>query len=164
MELERRFCELRAPPDGRRILEGVAVRYGDVAKLPWGRERIRAGAFAPIGDVLANVMHDRARPIGRTGDRGGLSLDDGPDELALRLTLPRTRDADDVLILIRQRILRALSVEFQPLKETLDEGDVRVIERAELIGVGVVDRPAYPDSLVTARMALVRPRRRYAFL
>lgn len=161
MELERRFCELRAPTDGR-VLEGVAVRYGDTARLPWGKERIRAGAFAPLGDVLVNVMHQRSRPIGRTGG-GGLSLDDGPDELRLRLVLPATKDADDVLTLVRQRILRALSVEFQPVKETLD-ADVRVIERAKLIGVGVVDRPAYPDSLVSARMALVRPRRRYAVL
>ena len=42
--LERRYVELRADADGR-VLRGVAVTYGDVASLPFGRERIEAGAF-----------------------------------------------------------------------------------------------------------------------
>lgn len=162
MELERRYCELRAPPDGR-ILEGVCVAYGDTARLPWGSERIRAGAFAPIGDVTCDVMHDRTRPIGRNNPEGGLTLDDGPSALALRLVVPNTRDGDDVLTLVRQRILQALSVSFRPITETLD-GSVRVIERAKLVAVGVVDRPAYPASLVSARMAATAPPRRYAVL
>ena len=58
MTVERRYVELRADAEGR-VLRGTAVTYGDVASLPFGRERIEAGAFAPIGDVILNASHDR---------------------------------------------------------------------------------------------------------
>ena len=74
--IERRHCELRA--EEGRVLSGVAVRYGDVARLPWGEERIRAGAFGDVAgaDIIANVQHDRARPIAWT-DGGGLAIAHG---------------------------------------------------------------------------------------
>ena len=94
-ETERRYVELRAAPDGRR-LEGVAVRYGDVAALPWGKERFEAGAFADrMSDVRLTVQHDRGRPLARTG--AGLTLDDNAERLALAAELPVTREADDTL-------------------------------------------------------------------
>ena len=37
---EKRYCELRA--EGR-ILSGVGITYGDIAVLPFGRERFQAG-------------------------------------------------------------------------------------------------------------------------
>ena len=154
---EFRFAELRAE-DGRR-LSGVAVRYGDEARLPWGRERIRAGAFVDgrLEDVVLNRQHDRARPLARTGG-GGLVLEDGPEALRMTATLPSTRDGDDVLALVRAGVLRGLSIEFMAREERLD-GDVRIVERASLVGLAVVDRPAYPDALVQARQAALQARR-----
>lgn len=150
MTVERRYCELRAASDGRR-LEGVAVRYGDTARLPWGRERIEVGAFAPLGDVILNASHDRAAPLARTGG-GGLELMDAADSLTVRAELPATRAADDVLALVRGGVMRGLSVEFRAVAERMESG-VRVIERAALSGVAVVDTPAYPASEVEARRA-----------
>ena len=144
--VERRFVELRQ--DGRR-LSGVAVRYGDTARLPWGAERIEAGAFAPIGDVILNASHERSAPLARTGG-GGLILDDGPEALEVRADLPATRAADDMLALVKAGVVRGLSVEFRAIAERMD-GAVRVIERAILSGIGVVDTPAYPASEVEAR-------------
>ncbi len=146
--LERRYAELQQA--GGRRLEGIAVRYGDTASLPWGvRERIEPGAFAPLGDIVLNVQHDRGRPLARTGG-GGLVLEDGADALTLAAELPETREADDTLALVRNGVLRGLSVEFRALEERLDSG-IRVIERARLAAVGVVDSPAYPQSEVEAR-------------
>ena len=155
-KIERRYCELRAAPDGR-TLEGVAVRYGDTARLPWGRERIEAGAFGDVAraDVILNASHERAAPLARTGG-GGLVLADGPDALTIRATLPATRMGDDVLALVHAKVMRGLSIEFRPIAERIEAG-VRVIERAVLSGIGVVDSPAYPASEVEARRAAMAP-------
>ena len=158
MKVERRYFELRQ--DGERRLTGTAVRYGDVARLPWGvEERIEAGAFAPVGDVILNAQHDRTTPLARTGG-GGLEIADGRDALTIAATLPATRAADDVLELVRSNVLRGLSVEFLPTTERM-EGALRIIERAKLSAIGVVDTPAYPQSEVEARTAklLARARR-----
>lgn len=164
MTVERRFAELRADVDRRR-LEGVAVRYGDTARLPWGEERIEPGAFAPIGDVILNASHDRAAPLARS-EGGGLELADGPDALTVTANLPPTRAADDVLALVRAGVMRGLSIEFRAVAERI-EGGVRVIERAVLSGVGVVDTPAYPASEVEARRKAASasvPKRRRVWL
>ena len=148
--LERRFTELRA--EGRR-LSGV-MPYGDVARLPWGSERFAPGAFGPdVGalDVILNVQHERGRPLARTGG-GGLMLADGPRALEIQAELPRTRDADDALVLVRSGVLRGLSIEFAATRER-HEGRVRVVEGADLSGLGVVDRPAYPGATVAARVS-----------
>ena len=121
--------------------------------MPWGSERFEAGAFGAVGalDVILNVQHDRARPIARTGG-GGLVLVDGPRALEIRAELPRTRDAEDALELVRLRVLRGLSVEFAATRER-QEGRLRVVEGADLSGLGVVDRPAYTGATVSARGA-----------
>lgn len=152
--LERRFCELRA--EGR-TLEGEALVYGDEAVFPWGRERIEAGAFAPVGDVILNRQHDRKTPLARTGG-GGLELNDTPEALRIRASLPETEAANDTLTLVREKILRGLSIEFHSTAER-GEGDLRIIEKARLVGVAVVDEPQYPQSLVEAREAEMRAKR-----
>ena len=148
---ERRYSELRA--DGRR-LSGVVVRYGDIANVGGVRERFMPGAFGPVEalDTILNVQHRRDRPIARTGG-GGLDLMDGPDALRMAAELPTTREADDTLELVRTGVLRGLSVEFVSRSERV-EGGVRVLARAGLAGLGVVDRPAYPSSTVASRYEL----------
>lgn len=154
--IERRYVELRQ--GAGRTLEGTAVRYGDTAALPFGRERIEAGAFGSIGDVILNSQHDRQTPLARTGG-AGLELADSAEALAIRADLPETRAADDVLALVRSGVMRGLSIEFRAVSERIEAG-VRVIERAVLSGVAVVDSPAYPASEVEARMATRPPTRR----
>ena len=146
---ERRFARLR---QAGRTLTGDAILYGEVARLPWGEERFEAGAFGAdvsAADVTLNVLHDRGRPIARTGG-GGLVLTDGPGALAMAAELPDTREAADTLALVRAGVLRGLSIEFHATQERQD-GSLRVVERADLVGLAVVDRPAYLSSTVTAR-------------
>ena len=40
--------EVREGADGRPVVYGTIIGYGDVATFPWGTEEIKAGAF---GDV-----------------------------------------------------------------------------------------------------------------
>ena len=44
-------------------------------------------------------------------------------------------------------------MEFHALEERAENG-IRVIERAELVGVGLVDTPAYPASKAEVRAAM----------
>ena len=142
---ERRFVELRQ--EGRR-LSGTAITYGSEAQILGFRERFESGAFGDVSalDILLNRQHDRARPLARTGG-GGLKLRDSAERLRIEATLPETRDADDVLALVKAGVLRGLSLEFNAVRERW-AGDLRIISRATLRAVGVVDRPAYPDSTV----------------
>ena len=78
-------------------------------------------------------------------------LGDSAEALTMTATLPNTRDADDTLELVRTGVLRGLSVEFKALAEHMEAGPVRVIDRARLGAVGVVDKPAYPESGIEAR-------------
>ena len=154
MAIERRFFELREA-DG--VLSGVVMRYGAIARLPWGSERFSPGAFGDVGalDVVLRWQHDRGRPLARTGRGGGLTLTDTRESLTMRAEPPDTRDARDALTLVRAGVLRGLSVEFEATREAM-EAAVRVVHRAILSGIGVVDRPAYDASTVAARHAARR--------
>ena len=149
--VQRRFFELRYD-DGERRVSGTAMRYGDVAVLPWGeKERFEPGAFGEVGglDVILNVQHDRAQPIARTTG-GTLRLSDTGGELAIDATLPDTTIANDAVANVRAKILRGFSVEFMP-KETRKEDGVIIVEKATLPAIGLVDRPAYKKSKVLPR-------------
>ncbi|WP_419936910.1 HK97 family phage prohead protease [Candidatus Palauibacter sp.] len=147
-------ARLRADDDRLR-LSGVVLPYGTEARIPGGRERIMAGAFGDVSalDVVLNVHHDRGRPLARTGG-GGLRFSDSDVSLDLEATLPETREAEDVVRLVRAGVLRGLSVEFMPTREERVRDVLEVLE-ARLLGVGVVDRPAYPAATVSARRRLL---------
>ena len=124
---------------------------------PGHREKFLPGAFAGrLGDVALDVQHDRRRIVARTGG-GGLELRDTPAALYMTADLPETREASDALTLVRQRILRSLSVEFVSLRERYVTG-VRVIEQAALPRLSVVDSGSYPGTGVEARRTEQRRR------
>ena len=137
-------------------MSGTLIRYGDTASLPFGFERFAPRAFGDVSqlDVLLNVAHVRQRPLARTGG-GGLVLADTDTALTVRAELPATRESDDTLALIRGGVLRGLSLEFSSIDERM-EGDTRILERAELQGLAIVDKPAYSDSTVAARAEIRR--------
>ena len=144
--MELRVFDLRA--EEGRVLTGIAIRYGDVARLPWGDERIQPGALT-FGDVVLNRQHSRALPLARTGG-GGMVLTDSPEALTMRAELADTTDGRDVYALVRAGVMKGLSTEFIAEAERF-EGRLRIIDRAKLVGLSVVDTAAYPDSVVQAR-------------
>ena len=144
---ERRFAE-GVTVKGR-TLTGAAMKYGEVATVKGRPERFEPGAFGEAKDVILNLHHDRARPLARSGG-GGLDIIDSADALSITATLLETRDAKDAIALVKGGVLRGLSVEFRPKRERHEAG-VRVIERAELVAIGLVDTPAYDGATVAAR-------------
>ena len=158
---ERRFVEFRDEGDG--TISGTVVRYGDVARFGDWSETFEPGSLT-FNDPIVNIMHRREAPVARIG--AGLTLHDGVAALTARVEPPDTRYGREAAELVRHRILRGFSMEFIADDERMD-GRRRVIRAARLVGIGLVDRPAYPESAVAARFTSLygqrgrlRPRRR----
>ncbi|MDE0379644.1 MAG: HK97 family phage prohead protease [Rhodospirillales bacterium] len=154
-EIERRTAATEIRVAGRKLI-GTAMTYGEVS--PSHRERFEPGAFRMADTVILDVGHDRERAVAWTG--AGLELADGDTALELAADLPPIPAADRALEEIRAGTTTGLSVEFRSRKERRD-GDVRVIEEADLLGVGIVAHPSYEGARVEARE---RKRRHKAWL
>ena len=139
-----RLIEIRAVPDSREIA-GTVVRYGDVASLPWGSERFVRGSVSWTPDTMLTLQHDRSKALARVG--AGLILEDTPEALTMRATMPNTSLGNDTLELVRSGVLRGLSLEFVASR-TRNEGRVSVVEAASMRGLSIVDVPAYQQSTI----------------
>ena len=134
----RAGCEFRVVG---RTLSGTAMRYGDIS--PDFNERFVPGAFGEVRGVDLNLQHDPAVVVAR-----GVSLTDTAVALRVSATLP---EGSAALALVRRRALNAFSIEFRATAERRDAAGVRVVERAELTGLALVDRGAFPASLAEVR-------------
>lgn len=140
-----RLVSIRAIPDTREIT-GVVVDYSDVARLPWGEERFMPGSITWSENTMLTVQHDRGRALARVG-AGSLVLEDSETALKMRAMMPRTQLGEDILTLVRDRVLTGLSLEFVPTR-TRQENRVAVIEEARMSGLSIVDVPAYSASVI----------------
>ena len=147
MNVAYRFAEVRlAEIDGSPAIQGTVVRYGDTARLMGFRERMLPGSLR-FADVIVNLMHRRERPIARTG--AGLTLRDTGTALEATITPANVRDGQEAIELVKAGVLKGLSAEFRvdPNGERQSPDGIREITSAELTGLGIVDKPAYPQSL-----------------
>ena len=151
-EFEYRYgpLEFREKEGGMGAVAGTVMRYGDVATLPFGQERMLPGAFGDLStaELYANRMHQRDQPLANT--YAGLRIDDNVDRLAGEVDLPNTSYGRDAQEEVKTGRLRGLSIEFRTLEDDYIDG-VRVIKQARLYGWGVVDKPAYPQSVAAMR-------------
>ena len=138
--------------DNHRLIMGVAVRYGDEAKI-WGiRERIVKGALRmPTGPWNLTLQHDRALPIGL----GEFVEDD--DALRFRCELTEGARQNQVLADVDSGLLRGASLEFIPKRELListddKKGDLYEILEAQVLRLSLVDDGAYPQSTIELKM------------
>ena len=120
-----------------RTLRGVAIRYGE--RSLDRAEVFEPGAFAPLGEVSLNLQHDACREIASTR-AGTLRVSDTSEALRIEADL---REGSAELSLVRRRALRGLSVEFIAASERRRADGLRVIERAALPGIGLVDASSY---------------------
>ena len=155
MNVQQRTVYCRAEVSDDLQLSGTAIRYGDIARLPFGSESIDPGAFGNLedADLILNRQHDRAKPLARTGG-GGLSFINSPTELKLSADLPDTQTGREAITLVRSGVLRGFSVEFRALKEYVKDRVVHVAD-AVLVGVALVDKPAYPSAQVNRHQTIL---------
>jgi uncharacterized protein len=146
-----------------RILRGF-IPYNSPAKIfERGKaftEVIRPGAFARAvagaRDVIATFNHNVDRMLGRTAS-GTLRLTDSPEGLRYEVTLPES--AADVRELLARGDLRGSSFTAWPLQRG-DKWtkDLRELLALELVELGPVVSPAYPDSGAVLRAGETPPR------
>jgi HK97 family phage prohead protease len=152
---ERYFSggDLEIRGDGRTVF-GLAVPFDQVARVSDGgpsyRERFVRGAFARTlsGNAGSRVKlmanHDRKRfPVGRA-----TALREDSAGLVGEFHVSATRDGDEVLQLIRDKVLDSFSVGFSPVRHR--RSDDGVTERLEvaLREVSIVAFPAYEGALI----------------
>ena len=148
--LERTIRPLELRAEGRR-LEGTILKYGEIS--PNHQERFLPGAFSldPGTTRWLDYRHDRTRVLAHTSG-GGLTLRDSPEALLLEAELPSLPLSTRALDEIASGALQGLSIEFRAESESR-EGNIRVVEKADLAGIGLVASPSYPNSRVETRAA-----------
>ena len=138
-------------------ISGPVVVYGDVAPSPHGGlgpERLAAGAWGPDVDRqpwTANLMHNRSKELGATGN--GLTLTDSSAALTAEIVLPDSEAGRETAMLAHKGIVTGLSGEFDILQQYTGADGVRDVLRVSGDAVGVVQRPAYRQSTLTIRQA-----------
>ena len=90
-------------------------------------------------------QHNRESILARVG--AGMELEDSDKALTMTATMPRTQLGDDTLTLVRDGILRGLSLEFLPSR-TRQEGRVAVIEKARMTALNQHGTPPICSRLV----------------
>ena len=138
----RTGLEIRA--DGRTLV-GAAMRYGDLS--PSHRERWEPGSARVSPDLAPTLGHRTGRVLAYGED---VTIEDRREALIVRAHLPRTEVADMALAGVASGRYRGWSVEFKAERERREAG-VRVIERASVPGLALVDAPSFPASTVEAR-------------
>ena len=131
-----------------RTLTGVALRYGQPNEraapgAPAGSEMFAPGSVELLEPVTLNLQHDPQRRIASTGD-GDLRVIDGADALRIEADL---RDGSAELELVRRGALTGLSVEFYAIRQHRSAEGLRVLERAAVPAIGLVDRGSYRTGL-----------------
>ena len=140
-----------------RTLTGPVVNYGETAQDR--RERFTPGAFASREDPLVlDVQHDPAIVAATTAD-GTLAVADGPRALEVRAELKDARQGEPgsgPLEMVRRGTLKGLSAAFHAIDEHRAADGTRVVTKAHLVRVGLVDQGSYSGSQVELRARMGR--------
>ena len=146
-KVETRAVEVRIEADPERqgpgILKGVLMPYGERAS---DRAEVfdRGSLTWPEGGVVLRAQHDRNQPLARFEP-----IDQG-ESVAVAIRLPETQAGRDAATNVREGVYRGLSVEFIAKAEARQAG-VRHLQRALLVGAGLVDDPSYTGATVAVR-------------
>ena len=169
-------CQLRALENSRTI-EGYAVVFNERSVfLPdWNKGRMVEEVMMPgsiteeliaQSDVIANIDHDNRRMVARSVNGEG-SLHLSLDERGLKFSFeaPMTNDGETVLQGVRRGDFRGCSFAYKCNEDTgvhyeKNEKDSRALIRYVdevngLYDVSVVIHPAYPQTNVDSRSALL---------
>jgi HK97 family phage prohead protease len=174
-EIERRITfsdatiEYRDAGDGEKrptIVGYGAVFNSESRNLGGFVETVHPSAFDDVlstnPDVLGLYNHDKNKLLARSSN-GSLKLTVDPYGLRYEMSLPATRDAEDVATMVKERLVTGSSFAFAVRKNGGDvwSTDERGIRRREIRSIGLLEdvgpvvRPAYDaSSVVVSRRAI----------
>lgn len=174
-EIERRTTfsntsvEFRDAEDGEKrptIVGYASVFNSESRNLGGFIETVHPRAFDDIlssnPDVLGLYNHDKNKLLARSSN-GSLKLSVDPRGLRYEMSLPATRDAEDVAIMVKEGLVTGSSFAFAVRKNGGDvwSTDDRGMKRREIRSVGLLEdvgpvvRPAYDaSSVVVSRRAI----------
>jgi HK97 family phage prohead protease len=138
--------------ESERTITGVAVPYGQRVQIGQYFEEFAPGAFEGVGPTPLMATHPRSGndlPI-------GVSIELRNDQDALHGTwkISKTEFGDDLLELIKDRAINALSVGFIPVRDRWASDRSSVVRvRADLDHVALVRVGAYPGALISSLRA-----------
>jgi HK97 family phage prohead protease len=141
------------------IITGYAARFNVWSEdLGFFKEKIRAGAFSKtIGesDVRCLFNHNPDLVLGRSKN-GTLELSEDNKGLVYSCKLPDTTYARDLQVSIERGDVTQNSFGFTTVKDEWNErGDKRELVEVRLFDVSPVTYPAYPQTDVKVRSALI---------
>jgi HK97 family phage prohead protease len=174
-EIERRTTfsdasiEFRDAGDGEKrptIVGYASVFNSESRNLGGFIETVHPRAFDDVlssnPDVLGLYNHDKNKLLARSSN-GSLKLSVDPRGLRYEMSLPATRDAEDVAIMVKEGLVTGSSFAFAVRKNGGDvwSTDDRGMKRREIRSVGLLEdvgpvvRPAYDaSSVVVSRRAI----------
>lgn len=141
-ELETRELELRLDSVDTRTFTGIGVPYGETASIG-GRyqERFAPGAIESVADTM--VFYGHETPIGKV-----LEGRDTPEGYEIVGRISETTLGNDVLTLMKDGVLKRMSIGFKPIEQTVD-GDTITRTKVEAVEFSIVPVPAYNSAKIT---------------
>lgn len=137
--------ETRSIDEGAREFTAIGVPYGPIYDMGWGyRERFERGSIDAADAVL---VYQHAEPIGTI-----TNVRDTDEGLEVTAHISHTQRGDEVYTLIRDGVLKSMSIGFELIdarEDTVDGQTVNTITAARAIEFSVVLNPAYKDAKIT---------------
>lgn len=135
------------------VLRGTVVTYEDDVAEFFGIKLTIASGALEMDETIINRQHDRSLPMIRLPDPGLQFADDGKT-LRMAMKWPETSTiASDTRDMVERKILRGLSLEFFVNEEKFNHEERKLtVLNATVRGIGIVDRPAFAQSTIDARM------------
>ncbi len=161
MQIEQRYIklplEVREEGEGKKMIAGRGVPYGEQSEDMGFTEVIEGGAFDESLKTRTVKMlwsHDSAKVLGSTKNQT-LRLDVKKDGIYFENELPDTQDGRDAKTLIDRGDVDGVSFGFYVTEDLWDDTDKsnirRTVKRGELIEISPVAFPAYSQTQVSLR-------------
>lgn len=162
MEIERRTFEVEEfrMVDGEEPeITGYAAVFDKLSEDLGGfREKVASGAFSKSlmkDDIRALFNHDPNYVLGRN-KAGTLELEEDGHGLRIRVKVPKTQWAMDLMESIKRGDINQMSFGFRTIKDTWEKvgnNTERTLQEAQLFDVSPVTYPAYPQTSAAVRSA-----------
>ena len=142
--------EVRA--EGRTIT-GTVMQFGELS--PSHRERFLPGSLVRQENTWLDIDHEKLAVV--TWEGAGLTFEEDDTALRMRAVVPRTLPGEEALAGVRSGRRAGLSVEFDALEERREpQTGIRIIARAALAGIGLVEKSSYPSAGAEVRARINR--------